>query len=318
MEHVRIQLASLEFDELNYRRTLFISAEHQQHLEDVKMFIHGSPALEGGVGPLMVLLNEHDLTSAVISCLQKRLKARNQDDAKDEYKTAVYAVVNLKRRADDPNRNPDDLPDPGPDLDKADNYLEGGPLWEKLDVLGTFDEDWYGSFHIFNYLYSHVRLEPISLAEVLKDYDSRLNLKSIAPLHLTFVAQTAPGAIPKGTIMCRLDAVYHNPLDDEMEALKKRVTDLENRVALLETRVGALESRVGVLETRVGALENRVGLLENRVGALESSLVALESRVGSLESRMTNAETALAKLSSEVAYLKTEVIRLRECCEALC
>ena len=74
------------------------------------------------------------------------------------------------------------------------------------------------------------------------------------------------------------DAARVDTLQQQVDALTSRLSDLERRPAAAPVNVGPLDARISALEPRIAALEPRLAALEPKLAELEPKLSALEQR----------------------------------------
>ena len=74
------------------------------------------------------------------------------------------------------------------------------------------------------------------------------------------------------------DAARVDTLQQQVDALTGRLSDLERRPAPAPVNVGPLDARISALEPRIAALEPRLAALEPKLAELEPKLSALEQR----------------------------------------
>ena len=74
------------------------------------------------------------------------------------------------------------------------------------------------------------------------------------------------------------EAARVDTLQQQMDALTGRLSDLERRPAATPVNIGPLDARISALEPRIAALEPRLGALEPKLAELEPKLSALEQR----------------------------------------
>ena len=82
-----------------------------------------------------------------------------------------------------------------------------------------------------------------------------------------------------------LEAMYN-----DMQEVKKSVSNIEERVSSIEERVTNIEERVTNIEERVSSIEERVTNIEERVTSIEERVSSIEERVTNIEERVSNLE----------------------------
>jgi chaperonin cofactor prefoldin len=329
MDHLRLETSRVSFDRLNFTQTIWLPTYDAQKkdLLDVGIILHGVRSEAFGYTGMRVHLNDHDITKAIIGShqngkgLQGKIHALGAA-ARDQYEKAMNDCVKFMDRiaSKDIDKTTGDIPtdedSPSRDVQKPimQKLLAVNPVAKNLDQLGDLEVGWQGNLHIFNYLYTDIAIEPLSLNEIWKDYQAQsgtaVDWKTLDNLRLILSVDPGsldpivdgegnrdyPGTIPEGTVLCRLEARYHDPLEDEIEALKKRVKDLEDRMTKLEGRVSVLEGDVAALKADVAILKGDVAALKADVAGLKADMGKLDAKVTTLEARSTAIETDLNNL----------------------
>ena len=118
-------------------------------------------------------------------------------------------------------------------------------------------------------------------------------------------------------VTCRLEARYHNLLDDEVQALKERVSILENRVRLVETEVATLNQQIKTLGTKI--LQSLTGVRKelSPVGKIQRTQQETTIKLNKLVEDIEKHESHVVNQERELTSLNARAVELRQIIDTL-
>jgi peptidoglycan hydrolase CwlO-like protein len=101
-----------------------------------------------------------------------------------------------------------------------------------------------------------------------------------------------------------------NNLDDEIEALKKRVSNLESQVAININNISSIQSDILSINADIESLELLIEDLSQDVDANSTSIALLQSQVTNHNSRLTSLEALVNSIQTTTNGLVADVAQL--------
>lgn len=306
MNHVRPLEEILTFAPFNYEYVVALPTENRDQIIDVLFRIHGKPTLTSnqsllgtGCEDVRVYLDTVEVTPSILKVLRSLLDARDQVQLKAEYKTALDHWLHLEKKLGAAYP----IQDFAGESARAQALVNTTPLSSLLTKLGDHAAGWSGQLHLFHYLYCQISIPPISLLEVIKEHVNSggavidpENVNSMTfscgPCRL-YDANWSPTPLPVGTISASIEPVYHDPLEDEVEELKKTYAIIDEK---LEKILVAIGSGPQGLRTSVNRLSTEVGHLKNATDRVSGEIANHELKIKSLAQSVADLQTAVTKL----------------------
>lgn len=298
MDHILTESHMVLFDTLNFRHAirLPVLADRIQYLKDISLMLHSFPddVIEShGLGRLNISLNDQDITPAIIEALRQRIRDANVTEyCSRQYEQASETCIKLMDRiaASLVPPTPPGVDDMFPDRDSQKKHrkkiLSIKPFEDALKSLGDPQAGWHGNLHVLNYLYSHIKLEPLSLNEIWQLHaGSPDGWKLLPEPYLTFSVDPGqmdptgegqdriyPDAVPEGKISCRLVARYRDPLDDRVTALEK---DLAEFKVFVKNKFDQVDTKFKVIDGKFEQIDQKFKEVDARLADFSEQLDAL-------------------------------------------
>ena len=156
-----------------------------------------------------------------------------------------------------------------------------------LSKLGDHAIGFGGALHIFNFLYSQITVEFVSLQKVLLTMFDNFEWQHVFPANLTIsqgacrlfepenfapIGNTGKAGI--GQVVYRIDLLYRNPLENELRELKERAEEIFSIVSSagpIQTHLAAANTELKHLEAELDISRASIGD-ENDIKAVNVSL----------------------------------------------
>jgi len=235
-----------------------------------------------------------DLTQVVIAMVQQGIQALDPTSFRSAFREALETLLKIEG---------------GPGLAEltitqqilqADRARISTLLAAKPQTLfsemGNRDFGLGGSLHVFNWLFSYIPIPPLSLATVLATianppYDITLGTHTRPRLilsHGSLQNVGHPEPRPAGAVHLTLEAVFHNPLEDELDELENKI-----RVALVEIqkkfRAGSpLMQAITNIDDSSSHIGHDIAALTSLITSARAELTSLRSEADEIAARVAN------------------------------
>ena len=307
VDHVRTLESLLIFDVTHPVHILTLPQGDDGELLDVYISLHGerAPYLTLGVVPFNFPTDLHiyfvpgdrtlaeavELTSLVVEALQTRLRALKPATREATYRDALELLLRVEGAPTlQTNVNSSLL---AADKTRIASLVTRTPE-QLLSALGDQTIGLGGSQHAFNWIFTHIPIAPLSLADILASvksppYNLDLRLQerprlvfSHGPLERLDTSTIAPA----GALRITVESVFHTSLEDEFNDLEQNV-----RLALVE-----IQKKFRAGSPLMQAISN-IDDYSARVGTDIAALNAL----------IESARLALASLTNDAAEIKAKL-----------
>lgn len=227
-----------------------------------------------------VYLTDYNLTRHIVRAIKEALADPMQiEKLKRQYHAALDRWIEVEKQMGDAFSIPVDR-----DQHIALKLKNESQLSKLMRQLGDSMLGWGGNLHLFNYIYTDVSIQPVSLSAVLEEYFSenpkvpRRQLQDINPCFLTFASGTmnahsdgSVNAVSQGAVSYRLEILYTNPADSALNAIWGAV----NSDSVLATSVNEILGQINVIQQNLDKYDRELGD-PKIVGALEQTIQELK------------------------------------------
>ncbi|MBI4962474.1 MAG: hypothetical protein HY913_04295 [Desulfomonile tiedjei] len=356
MKRVRSLGARIEFNELSCQRVIFLPTLYLQpgEIQDIQMMVSGEPTPSSrGKWGLVVRLNEHDLTKATCQILVRALEAADKVPGhggvslmREQYRDAMTRYMKLQDRLvcgllQDPVDGEARKRMTGQDIGDFKYHLSVRDALVKKPVkdlskrLGDSETGYNGNLHIFNYVYSHIALEPLSLNDIWAEYKKENpgpeKWTEIVNPHLIFFVD--PGKMepilstdeeeiggplpidadpyeypcyyedetPHGVVTCHLQILYDDKIEAIIEELKKRVDDFEKKLKKL------YEELLPLLKDIVAKVGENGSIQNDYLKPFKAQLTSFEQDLTKVRDETKSNVDAIAEIKKMVEEIKAKV-----------
>jgi hypothetical protein len=311
VNHVRYVDQSLDFGSLCHEHIIAFPLEDRTNLEFVWCQINGSARSPGlavarAVFPndIRVFIDEVEITPSVIIELQKKIRARDVADVQREYKRGLDAWIRLATAYG--NIYPGDA---AKDAAQAAELSKTPDPSSLLNRLGDVQVGSGGSLHIFNFLYEHINIDPVSMWDVVATHNAtaatpidvkqsknpKLTLSS-GPCRL-FGGDFDPvkfGA--QGNVRLRMILSYHDPLDDRVTELERKLDRLQKQIlARLDVIANACQDG-GTFQLAIASIKGTVAVLQQDVATMKADIASNTAQAGALQAQAKALQDAVKQL----------------------
>jgi hypothetical protein len=307
VDQVRTTESLLIFDAVHPLHVVALPHVDGAELVDVAISFHGerSPYFTFAGVPFFLPAGVHmyfapsdrligqaiDLTPVLVGAIREQLRALDPALFRAAYREALDTAVAVEGAPGlDLSINPQLL---AADVARIPS-LVATPAGDLIDQLGSRSVGLGGSLHVFNWLFNYIALQPISLAALLRavanpPFDVTLGLlrrPRLVVTHGSIVNIGRPDPAPSGAVRLTLEAVFHNPLEDELDELERKIrlelVDIQRRF-----RPGSpLMQAVANIDDSGAHIVNDVATLTALIASARAEVTALRADAADIAARI--------------------------------
>lgn len=254
----------IDFNVVNREVVIPLDSSRLSQLNDIQLKLYSSPAVHPiTAGALLsngqdfrVYINEHNVTSQYISQIQINLSMIEHEVKKEQYLSGALAYTRLLPyvQLSDEMIQAENV--------KADEIVNDDNWDLKFEKFGDISMGRSGNLHPCNFLYRHIVIDPVSLAEVWRGYRAVMEddilpvkLKDFDKLNLTFSQGPSPTyeeelpdlGFPTGRLHYAVEQLYINPLERPLRQINSQLKGLKKLIE--NNRVNYLTPIKATVET---------------------------------------------------------------------
>jgi len=299
--HYRLWATEISFGLYRHEHHFILPDDQRELLQDVSLAIRATGnANPNGVttGPddVRLYVDGTDVTPAYVKVLADDLNSPGYADrAAEQYEKATQAWIELAEAL-----GPAYSGDLAKDKARRAELIAIKPVGSLLDRLGNVaDTGWGGYLHIFHYLYGEVDAPWVSLREVgnhagVDLLNARRLTVSAGPCRLFTPGWTPTRAM--GAVRLQAELRYANPLLPRIEAIEKRLDELETDL-------------IEVLEEILEQVKEQ-GAIQKSIRQTQASLDAAQTDVDRARAEIASHEQQIASLGSTARDIRDAVNKL--------
>jgi DNA primase len=295
MDHIRLGLEEVAFGPKRPEFHFSLPDDRKQYLKDILLSVVTKPGPNfsgAGADNIHFYIDGHDITAAVIAEFKDLVASWDQNAARQAYRAAMDRWLKYA----------DALGSAGygtelqPEHTRSDELAQANPLASLVTKIGDATQGWSGHLHIMNFIDQFGLPANVSLGSILRRYNATSGqppLTAIEVKQLTISAGRSPGFdaafnpavdVPRGALLLRFEAIYHDPLEDEVKALREQFEQLRDRIdqqlAIITQAVssgGPIQRRLNTVEQQVTAARQLVEQATRDIANQEQHMTALEN-----------------------------------------
>lgn len=307
MDHVRLSIEEVGFGPKRPEFHFSLPDDRKQYLLDIflSLVTKAGPNFSGaGAHNVHLYIDGHDLTNAFIAELQGVISSWDQNAASQAYRAAMDRWLTYA----------DALGDAGygapvaPEHARAATLAATTPISSLVTQIGNTNHGWSGHLHFLNFIDQLGFPYAVSLGAVLRRYNASSGqppLTAITVRELTVSSGRSPtfdpafdpvNDLPQGAVLMRFEIFYHDPLEDEVKALREQFEQLRDRIDQQLAIITQAVSSGGPIQRKLNAVEQQV------TNAKQLAEKATRD-VANQEQHMTALETTLTEIKNTIRGL---------------
>lgn len=239
---------AIDFNVVNREIIVPVDSSRLSELNDIRIQLYSSPSVHPIVASALLsngedfrlYVNEHNLTHYYVAQIQTNLSMIDHEVIKKQYLTGALAYIKLLPYIQ--------LSEEAilAEKSKAEAIAQDENWDLKFSKFGDINTGRSGNLHLCNFVYKYITMEPISLAEVWREY--RLNqeggetlperLKDFEQINLTFSQGPSPtyedempdAGFPTGRLSYIVEQLHTNPLEQPLRQINFQLKGLKKLV----------------------------------------------------------------------------------------
>lgn len=253
-EITKIYTGHVDFNPWCREYRLAVSPFEREGLQDILLTFYASPNVDPwnpsyeflGGEDYRIYVNEHDVTSALVTELQHHVAAIPPQSLRDSYEAGARAYLRFLHNLDTESKY-------GQIIAKDEQFIQqyvADPDWpRKFAKLGDRSVGWAGNLHPINFLFAYITVPQLSLQSIWSRFVGSAGkplparLADFSPLVITYSQGPAPSFsdvlpskfIPAGRVVYSCECVYTNPLEPKLREISLRLRSVASYVEGLRT-----------------------------------------------------------------------------------
>ncbi|WP_315805453.1 hypothetical protein [Bradyrhizobium sp. SZCCHNS3002] len=307
MDHVRLGIEEVGFGPKRLEFHFSLPDDRKQYLKDIVLSIVTKPGPNfngAGADNVRFYIDGHDLTDAIIAEIKDLIDSWDQTVARQSYRAAMSRWLKFA-----------DALGAGeygtalqPEHDRANVLGQVTPLSSLVTRIGDDRHGWSGHLHILNFVDQFGLPADISLGSVLRRYNSSSGqppLTAVTVKQLTISSGPSPSfdpafsahpAAPRGAVLMRFEMIYHDPLEDEIKALREQFEQLRDRIDQQLALIAQAVSSGGPIQRRLNSVEQQVTAARQLVEKAGRDVISQEQHMTTLEHTLTEIKNTVQGL----------------------
>jgi DNA primase len=298
MDHIRLGLEEVGFGPKRPEFNFSLPDDRKQYLKDILLsaITKPGPNLNGaGANNIHLYIDGNDITAAVVAEFKDLVASWDQGAARQAYRAAMDRWLKYA----------DALGSGGygtelqPEHDRLNELAQVTPLASLVTQIGDATHGWSGHLHIMNFIDQFGLPFDVSLGSILRRYNATSGkppLTAVEAKRLTISSGRSPSFdaafnsatdVPRGALLLRFEMVYHDPLEDEVKALREQFEQLRDRIDQQLTIITQAVSSGGPIQRRLNTVEQQVTAARQLIEQATRDITNQEQHMTALENTLT-------------------------------